>query len=88
MDNDYHLASSKTNNAANTETIQASADDATNRKKLIEKADVVISMLPPALHHLKALDCIEYGKHLLTASYVDDKIKALLKAILVSLLEN
>lgn len=80
-DNDYQLALSKINNADNTETIQASADDEAKRKELIQKADIVISMLPPALHYLIALDCIEYGKHLLTASYVDDKIKALQQQI-------
>ncbi|NCI50170.1 saccharopine dehydrogenase [Sediminibacterium roseum] len=49
----------------------------TDRKALVEKADVVISLLPPSLHYFVALDCLAFGKHLLTASYVDEKIKAL-----------
>ena len=49
--------------------------DEAERKLLIEEADIVISMLPATLHYLVALDCIEYNKHLLTASYVDAKIK-------------
>jgi saccharopine dehydrogenase-like NADP-dependent oxidoreductase len=47
------------------------------RQSLVEAADVVISLLPPSLHYLVALDCLRFGKHLLTASYVDEKIKAL-----------
>jgi saccharopine dehydrogenase (NADP+, L-glutamate forming) len=34
-------------------------------------------MLPPAYHYLVAVDCVAYGKHLLTASYVDERIKGL-----------
>lgn len=48
-----------------------------DRKKLVAGADIVISMMPPALHILIAKDCIEYGKNLLTASYADDEIKSL-----------
>jgi saccharopine dehydrogenase (NADP+, L-glutamate forming) len=51
------------------------------REKLIAKADVVISLLPPQLHILVAKDCVALGKHLLTASYIDDNIKALEKEI-------
>jgi len=41
----------------------------------------VISMLPPALHQLIAADCLEAGRHLLTASYVDDNLRAMGPAI-------
>lgn len=47
------------------------------RRALIEGADLVISMMPPALHILIARDCIDKGKHLLTASYADENILAL-----------
>lgn len=47
------------------------------RQQLIQQADVVISMLPPALHFLVAKDCLALKKHLLTASYVDDNMKQL-----------
>jgi saccharopine dehydrogenase-like NADP-dependent oxidoreductase len=55
----------------------ADAENETERRDLIKQADVVISLLPPSLHYLIAVDCIEYGKHLLTASYIDGKILAL-----------
>ncbi|MEO6406583.1 MAG: saccharopine dehydrogenase C-terminal domain-containing protein [Ferruginibacter sp.] len=54
--------------------------DEQKRKALVESSDLVISMMPPALHILIAKDCIEKSKHLLTASYADDNIKALDKA--------
>ena len=47
------------------------------RQTFIQEADVVISLLPPALHILVAQDCVTFGKNLLTASYVDDAMKAL-----------
>src|SRR5688572_10686479 len=38
-------------------------------------------MMPPALHYLLAEDCLEFGKHLLTASYLDPAIKKMQAAI-------
>jgi saccharopine dehydrogenase-like NADP-dependent oxidoreductase len=46
------------------------------RKQCIENADIVISLLPPHLHILVAKDCLQFSKHLLTASYIDNDIKA------------
>ena len=47
------------------------------RISLIQKADLVISLLPPSLHILIAKDCISNLKSLLTASYVDEEIRKL-----------
>ena len=47
------------------------------RKGLIEKATIVISMLPVRLHYLIAQDCLTFKKHLVTASYVSDELKQL-----------
>ncbi|CAB0036321.1 unnamed protein product [Trichogramma brassicae] len=44
---------------------------------VVEAADVVVSLLPYALHHLVAESCIRARKHLVTASYLNDKVKAL-----------
>lgn len=54
-----------------------SIDNETERKALIVNADVVISLLPPSLHYIVAMDCLSMRKHLLTASYEDEKIKLL-----------
>lgn len=50
-------------------------DDA--RQKAIEASDIVVSMLPARFHIKVAEDCITFGKHLVTASYVSDEIKSL-----------
>lgn len=47
------------------------------RNDLTREADVVISMLPPAMHSVIAKTCLAYGKHFLTASYVSDEIMAM-----------
>jgi saccharopine dehydrogenase-like NADP-dependent oxidoreductase len=65
----------------NSEAVSVDVTDDQQRKKLIGSADIVISLLPPALHYLVALDCIETKKNLLTASYIDDNIKALSKQV-------
>ncbi|MEW2920325.1 saccharopine dehydrogenase family protein [Muricauda sp. ANG21] len=47
------------------------------RKKAIESASIVISMLPASLHIKIAEDCIHFKKNLVTASYVSKEMKAL-----------
>jgi saccharopine dehydrogenase-like NADP-dependent oxidoreductase len=51
------------------------------RSGLIQAADIVISLLPPALHFLIAKDCLQYKKNLLTASYIDENIRSLKEAV-------
>jgi saccharopine dehydrogenase-like NADP-dependent oxidoreductase len=50
-------------------------DESSNRT--INKADVVISLLPASLHPLVAKHCLNLNKHMLTASYVSDEMEAL-----------
>jgi saccharopine dehydrogenase-like NADP-dependent oxidoreductase len=45
------------------------------RKKNIRAADLVISLLPPALHEIVAIDCLTIKKNLVTASYVSQKMQ-------------
>jgi saccharopine dehydrogenase-like NADP-dependent oxidoreductase len=47
------------------------------RETAIESTDLVISLLPPALHLFAAKDCLRFKKHLVTASYVSPEMKAL-----------
>jgi saccharopine dehydrogenase-like NADP-dependent oxidoreductase len=67
----------KTDNSPFAEVLQLDVTNEEQRSALIRRAHVVISMMPPALHFLVAKDCVEYRKHLLTASYLDDKLKSL-----------
>ncbi len=71
----------KTNNSPFAEAVQLDITNEKQRGDLIQKAHVVISMVPPALHFLVAKDCVEYRKHLLTASYLDDQMKSLKEEI-------
>ncbi len=48
-----------------------------DRKNAIQNSDIVISMLPAMFHQKVALDCIAFNKHMVTASYVSDELKAL-----------
>ncbi len=47
------------------------------RRKEIQKADIVVSMLAPEFHRIVAQDCVEIGRHLVTASYRDASTRAL-----------
>src|SRR5690349_10782376 len=53
------------------QTIVFSANNDAERHALIATSDLVISLLPPALHPVIAADCIQYKKHLLTPASVD-----------------
>lgn len=71
------LAQKKTNNHPNATAIALNIFDEEQRKKAIQIADIVISMLPAHLHIQVAKDCIIYKKHLVTASYVSDAMQEL-----------
>ena len=77
VDSDLQLARSKIGNSAYGQAISFDINDAEERKKNIDQAHIVISLLPPTLHYFVAKDCITSKKNLLTASYVDDKIRNL-----------
>lgn len=72
-----NLAQKKTNNHPNATAIALDIFDEDQRKKAIQIADIVISMLPAHLHIEIAKDCVIYKKHLVTASYVSDAMKEL-----------
>ncbi|XP_011497903.1 PREDICTED: alpha-aminoadipic semialdehyde synthase, mitochondrial [Ceratosolen solmsi marchali] len=44
---------------------------------VIQRADVVVSLLPYSLHHIIAKSCIQMKKHLVTASYLNNEVKCL-----------
>ena len=51
--------------------------DTNQRRKEIEQANIVISMLPARMHHLVATSCVELAKDMVTASYLSPAIKSL-----------
>lgn len=71
------LSLRKTNNHKNSTAIALDIFDENQRKMAIQKATIVISMLPAYLHIEVAKDCILYKKHLVTASYISDAMQQL-----------
>ncbi len=65
------------NNHPNAEFVKFSVDDSPLLLKLITAADIVISMLPASFHIQIAKHCLTLKKHLVTASYVPEEIRAL-----------
>jgi len=47
------------------------------REEEIQRADLVVSMLPATMHGQVAQDCVQFGKHLVTASYVSETMREL-----------
>jgi saccharopine dehydrogenase-like NADP-dependent oxidoreductase len=47
------------------------------RQGLVQAADIVVSLMPPHLHILLAKDCLEFGKNLITSSYISPEMKEL-----------
>ncbi len=77
VDSDLKLAQSKIGNSSAATAISFDINDNVERSKHIRLADIVISLLPPALHIEVAKDCVRHHKNLLTASYTDDEIRRL-----------
>lgn len=80
-DGNRALAQSKTGAAPHVEAVGLNVEQAAERQALVASADIVISLLPPSLHFLVAKDCVQFGKHLLTASYIDEQIAGLQQEI-------
>lgn len=80
-DGDVQVAQSKIGNSSSAQAVGLHVEDDAARTALIQQASIVISLLPPHLHIMVARDCVQYGKNLLTASYIDPAIKELEPAI-------
>lgn len=76
-DADIGVIKLKINNHALSSAIEIDINNEALRSRLVQNCDLVISMMPPALHILVAKDCLQYSKHLLTASYADENIQQL-----------
>lgn len=76
-DENISLAREKAAGSPFISAVYINVSDETSRELLIQQAEVVISMLPPTLHFLVAQSCIKAGRHLLTASYLDENIRTL-----------
>lgn len=71
------LARKKTDNHKNSRAIAFDVFNEEDRKREIQNADVVISMLPAHMHVEVAKDCVALKKHMVTASYISPEMQEL-----------
>jgi saccharopine dehydrogenase-like NADP-dependent oxidoreductase len=80
VDQDLDLVKRKLNNHPRAVALSFNALDPVERRSEIERADLVISMLPARFHIDVARDCLELRTHLITPSYVSAEMKQLHEA--------
>lgn len=74
-DLDQKMAKKSIKRHPNGDSIRFDVNDTEMRNTQIAKADVVINFLPPKFQYLIALSCISHGKHMITASYQDERMR-------------
>ena len=72
-----HLAPVLAAHSQYTRPVALDAHNTAQLEELVSQADLVISMLPAALHPVVARACLRHRRHLATASYVSSEIRAL-----------
>ena len=77
VDQDFELAKRKVNGFENGIALSFNALNPIERRPEIEKADLVISMLPARFHIEVAKDCIDLKTNLITPSYISAEMKEL-----------
>jgi saccharopine dehydrogenase (NADP+, L-glutamate forming) len=80
-ENNLPLAESKIGAAPCARAVAVNVSQEEQMDALVQQADIVISLLPPALHYQVALSCLKIRRNLLTASYVDESIRGLAPAV-------
>jgi saccharopine dehydrogenase-like NADP-dependent oxidoreductase len=73
-DADLEQAKRKVGDHPNGRGTWLDASKTNDRRDLIQRHDVVVSLLPPQMHIEVAQDCIQLGKHMVTASYVSKQV--------------
>jgi saccharopine dehydrogenase-like NADP-dependent oxidoreductase len=76
-DQSYDAIILKTKNHPRSLAVSLNIYDEYERRQLIEQNDIIVSLMPPQLHELVAIDCLELKKSLVTASYVSPAMKKL-----------
>ena len=73
-DADIELARRKVKDHTHGRAIWLDASKPNDRREVIARHDVIVSLLPPQMHLEVAQDCISLGKHMVTASYVSKQV--------------
>lgn len=77
VDQDLELVKQKIGDSNRGIALSFNALESSERRPEIEKADLVISMLPARFHVAVAQDCIELKTNLITPSYISPDMRAL-----------
>ncbi|MCF7885096.1 MAG: saccharopine dehydrogenase NADP-binding domain-containing protein [Candidatus Marinimicrobia bacterium] len=64
-------------NSSNGKAVQLDVNNTKELRRLIKKSDITISLLPYTFHAKVAKICIEFGRHMVTTSYISDEMQAL-----------
>ncbi len=79
-DRDYNLAQSRVQGFEQYGiAVEFDVTDEALRHRYIQDADIVINLLSPAFQFMIAQDCVNFGKHVITASYANLRISDLHK---------
>lgn len=76
-DIDLELAQSRLKGSSKGDAIRFNINDSEMRTAQIENADVVVNMLAPRFQHMVALTCVRLGKHMISVSYEDKRMREL-----------
>ncbi|MBN1408580.1 MAG: saccharopine dehydrogenase NADP-binding domain-containing protein [Calditrichaceae bacterium] len=76
-DLDKDLAQSRISNNPNAKAIFFDVNNTELRTQHIKDSDMVINILAPRFQHMIALACVHYGKHMISVSYQDKRIREL-----------
>lgn len=76
-DIDPNLAERKVEGHERGEACKFDVNDADRRQSLVQQHDLIISMLPASMHLSVVQDALEFGKHVITPSYITKEIRAL-----------
>lgn len=76
-DSDERLLHEKAKASPNIRPLLLNIHQPKERRTAVEAHDLVISLLPADLHDIIAKDCLQYKRHLLTASYVSPAMKTI-----------
>ncbi len=71
----------KTKGSPYAESAVIDITSAADRQRLVKRADIVVSLMPPHLHILLAKDCLEFKKNLITSSYISPEMREMDAAV-------
>ena len=74
-------AEKRINRHPNAKAIKFDVFDQKQRTSEIQKANIIVSMLPARFHIEIAKDCVKFEKHMVTASYISKEMKLLDKEV-------